>query len=219
MKILVINPVGHPTWDESDRELYRRFLTPGTIVDVASLPKGPRTVETRESYEEASRLVVELGVKLVEAYDGVVVNCFLDPGVNELRRKTGRLVIGAGEASLSLARLYGRPIYIVTVGAEKETLELMWNRVKDLGLEKTVVDIIGIPLGVVDIDRDKEKTLSMLLGTMKPIASKERWITFVLGCTGLGGYAEKLQDLIGVPIVDPVKAAAIAIESLIRLTK
>ena len=219
MRILVINPVGHSTWDESDKNLYTRFLSPSTAVDVVSLPRGPRTVESRESYEEASRLVVEVGVKLVNAYDGVVVNCFLDPGVDELRRRTGRLVIGAGEASLALAKLYGRPIYIVTVGSEKDAIDLMWSRVRSLGFEKIVVDIIGTPLGVVDIDKDREKTLSILLEATKPIALRERWVTFVLGCTGFGGYAERLQGLVGAPVVDPVKASAIAIESLIRLTK
>ncbi|MEM0027609.1 MAG: aspartate/glutamate racemase family protein [Ignisphaera sp.] len=221
MKILVINPVGHSTWNENDRNLYKRFLSPNTVVEVISLPRGPRTVESQESYEEASHLVVEIGTKLVNTYDGIIVNCFLDPGVDELRLKTGNLVIGAGEASLTLARLYGRPIYIVTVGAEKHALNLIWNRVKSLGFENVVADVIGVPLGVEDIDKDKEKTLNMLLEATKPIASKERWITFVLGCTGFGGYAEKIQSLslIDAPVIDPVKASAIAIESLIKLAR
>lgn len=219
MRILVINPVGHSTWDEFDKALYRRFLPQNVEVDVRSLPRGPLTVETVEAYREVIPLVVELGKEMISRYSGLVINCFLDPGVEELRRETGGVVLGAGEASLTLAKLYGYPVYVVTVGTEKETTELMWEKVKRLGFEKMVADIIGVPIGVVDIDKDKVKTLSLLLEAVRSITLREGKITVVLGCTGFGGLGGELQSLVKVPVIDPVKASALLIVSLVELIK
>lgn len=219
MRVLVINPVGHSTWNETDKLLYRKFFPPNVHVDVTSLPRGPATVETAEAYKEVITLVVKVGTELSSKYNGIVVNCFLDPGVEELRRETKNIVLGAGEASLTLAKLYGYPVYIVTVGTEKETINLVWERVTKLGFEKTVVDVIGVPLGVMDIDKDKEKTISLLLNAVKSVTSKreKEKVTIVLGCTGFSGIAEELQDLVKTPVVNPVKASALLMTSLLKL--
>lgn len=219
MKVLVINPVGHPTWDEADRLLYKRFLPPEIEVDVVSLPRGPLTVESVEAYREAVPLVLEIGKKLFNKYNGMIVNCFLDPGVEELRSEVKGIVLGAGESSLTLAKLYGRPVYILTVGLKSETLDLMWSRIRKLGFEKLVADIIGIPMGVAEIDKNREKAISLLLSTMRAVASKEGNVVFVLGCTGFGGMAEELEDEIKMPVVDPIKASALLITSLLKLTR
>lgn len=219
MKILVINPVGHTLWNESDKALYKGFLPVDIDVDVVSLPKGPKSVETVEAYNEVTPKVVEVGRNLFSKYYGLIVNCFLDPGVDELRHETRGIVLGAGEASLTLAKLYGRPVYIITPGSEKDAINLMWSNVKKLNFEKFVVDIIGIPMRVVDIDVDKEKTIQLLLKTVSSIVSRENKAIIVLGCTGFGGMAEELENSVKVPVIDPVKACALLMTSLLKLVK
>lgn len=218
-RVLVINPVGHPMWDDADRVLYKGFLPPNIEVNVVSLPRGPATVETAEAYREVVPLVVEVGRKLHVLYDGIVVNCFLDPGVEELRSEVGTVVLGPGETSLTLARLYGRPVYIVTVGATRETLDLVWSRVKKLGFGNVVVDVVGIPAGVLDIDKDKERTVSLLVDAVREVASRDRRAVVVLGCTGLGGLAEDVEKATRIPVIDPVKAVALLLTILLELTK
>lgn len=219
MRILVINPVGHSMWNEADKALYKRFLPSYMEVDVISLPRGPSAVETVEAFLEASRIVVEVGRTVVSKYDGVIISCFLDPGVEELRRETKGIVLGAGESSLTLAKLYGRPIYVLTVSLMKEALDLMWNKIYRLNLREYLVDIVSIPISVTDIDKDRNRAAELLLNTMKIILSKESRAVFVLGCTGFGGMAEELEDEIKVPVVDPVKASALLIISLLKLAK
>ncbi|MEM1830671.1 MAG: aspartate/glutamate racemase family protein [Desulfurococcaceae archaeon] len=219
MRILVINPVGHSTWNEADKALYERFLPLDIEVDVMSLPRGPPTVETVEAYLEASRLVVEVGRTVVSKYNGIIINCFLDPGVEELRRETKSIVLGTGESSLTLANLYGRPIYVLTVSLSKETLDLMRNKIHRFNLGEYLVGIVSVPIRVTDIDKDRNRASELLLNTMKIILSKESRAVFVLGCTGFGGMAEELEDEIKIPVVDPVKASALLITSLLKLTK
>lgn len=214
MKILVINPVGHSTWDEADRELYLKAFEYRASVEVTSLPQGPPSVETEEAYRTAVSLVIGVGQRLAAAYDGVVVNCFLDPGAPQLRRALGKPVVGAGEATLTIARYQGAPLYVVTVGARKEALEMMWRRVRELGMEGDVADIIGLPLGVMDIDANRERALTLLTEAVMGVA--RRGGVPVLGCTGLSSLSEEVQRRSGHSVVDPVRATALFMEALLR---
>ncbi|AFH42002.1 hypothetical protein [Fervidicoccus fontis] len=52
-KVLVINPIGRSRWNEGDEKIYRYYASPGTAVEVRSLPSGPETVETYRAWREA----------------------------------------------------------------------------------------------------------------------------------------------------------------------
>jgi len=122
MKILVINPVGTSVWDENDRKLYEGFTSPQTEVDVVSLDKGPGSIETREDEAEALPEIIKKAKELHKKYDGIVVNCCLDVGVDVIRSIIATPVIGPCEASLALASVLGRKIGIVSVS--KTAIEL-----------------------------------------------------------------------------------------------
>jgi allantoin racemase len=215
-KILVVNPVGHSTWDLSDLEIYKSFANPGTEVVVKSLPKGPRTVEKLESYFEAEKEVVNLVLESYRGFDGVIVNCFLEPGVPILKKKLRGevVVVGPAEASLSFASVYG-DIVVVTVGAVEESINLIKEKVRALGFEKKVVGVRGIPVGVEDIDIDKKKVLELLVVEAKKamIAGAD---VVVLGCTGLAGLAKDVEKKVGIPVIDPAWASIKFLEILLN---
>mgnify|MGYP001772737742 CR=1 FL=1 len=216
IRILVINPVGHSRWDESDARIYRSYASPDTEIIVRSLPRGPETVETLEAYLEAEREVIKLGLELYKDFDAIIVNCFLDPGVRELRKRIGRqtIVVGPAEASLSIARFYGKPA-VITVGAVKESVDLVRERIKSLGFD---VEVRGIPVSVMDIEKDKDKTLKYLAEE----SLKARFAgadLIVLGCTGLAGMADELSKRIDMPVIDPAWASIKIAETLVLMKR
>ncbi|MEM2021839.1 MAG: aspartate/glutamate racemase family protein, partial [Zestosphaera sp.] len=125
MRVLVVNPVGHSKWDESDRRIYESFASEGTNIEVTSLSRGPASVETAEAYAEVEPLVVELVEERHREFNAVIVNCFLDPGVAKLRRSLRKVIVGPAEASLSLARNLSDKLAVITVGGDEETLNLI----------------------------------------------------------------------------------------------
>ncbi len=216
MRVLVVNPVGHNKWDSSDKKIYENYASRETEIDVISLPKGPVSVESAEAYAEVEPLVVELVKEIHAGYDAVIVNCFLDPGVAKLRELLGKVVVGPCEASLSLARNLSKKISIITVGGEVETLNMIRERVKSLGFEEIITSLRGIPLRVLDLDRDKESTLRLLVDEARKAVSEGAEV-LVLGCTGLAGMAKEVSDAVGVPVVDPAWAALKIAELLVSL--
>jgi len=207
VKVLVVNPVGHTTWDRSDLEIYRSYANPGTEVVVKSLPRGSYTVETLESYFEAEKETVNFVLKNYKGFEGIIINCFLEPGVHTLRKKldTRMIVVGPAEASLSIASLYG-DVAVVTVEASADSLELIREKVKALGFEKKVVSIVGIPLSVKDLDVNKQYVVELLIKESKKALLSGADV-IVLGCTGFAGLAKSVERELDVPVIDPAWAS------------
>lgn len=214
MRILVVNPVGHSRWDEQDRRLYTLFASPGTEIEVVSLPRGPASIENPKSYADVVPLVVDRVLELHSSYDAVIVNCFLDPGVDLLKIMLRKPVVGPCESSLAIASILSRRIAIVSVGGE--ALWMIEDRVNQLGYRGYIVSITGIELSVQQLDEDPERTRRMV------VEAARRGIdcgaeAIVLGCTGLGGMASAVERAIGKPVVDPVGAAVRIAEAMVKL--
>jgi len=224
MKVLVINPLGTDSWNESDKKLFTFYAFPETTVDVISLDEGAESLERREDYIEALPRVVEKVVSLQKEYDGVTVNCFLDPAVDDLKTLTGLTVVGPCEASLALASTLGWWFSIVTVAgaAKRASISTRWlygaleGRVRMLGYDHRVKSIRSIDLHVKDLLKHTEKTKSLLVEECRK-ALNDGAEVIILGCTGLGGLGEFVQDQLHVSVVDPVPATIKVLESLIKL--
>lgn len=214
MKILVINPVGHSKWDEQDRKLFNSFASVDTEVDVISLPRGPPSVENPKSYAEIIPLIVEKALELHTKYDAIIINCFLDPAVSILRGLLKKPVIGPCESSLAIASILSKKIGIVTVS--NEATWMIENRVRELGYADYIVSIRDIGLSVLQIDEDIAKTKEVLVKTSKEVVDTGAEV-IILGCTGLGGFANTVSKAIGVPVIDPVGAAIKMAETFVKL--
>jgi allantoin racemase len=216
MKILVINPVGHSTWDKQDEQIYKSFASPETEVKVISLPRGPASVETPVAHAEVIPLVLDVAKRHHEGYDAVIVNCFLDPGVDLLKGVLNKPVIGPCEASLSLAYIAGTRISIITVGSSDGDW-MIEERVKQLGLNDKVTSVRGIPVGILDIDKDRATVVRYLVNEAVKAKKEEHIDVVILGCTGLAGLAREVQEKTNIYTIDPAGAAIKVAEALLKL--
>jgi allantoin racemase len=216
MRILVINPVGHDKWDKFDEEICRSFSSTETEVKVISLPKGPASIETPEAHAEVIPLVLDVARRNHEGFDAIIVNCFLDPGVDFLKGILSKPVVGPCEASLSLATVVGNRISIITVGGEDGDW-MIEERVRQLGMSDKVKSVRGIPVGVLDIDKDRAAVKGLLVKEAERARKEERVDLIILGCTGLAGLAADVQRETGIFTIDPTGAAIKVAEALIKL--
>jgi len=214
MKILVITPVGHDKWNETDRKIYKSFASKDTNIDVISLPKGPDSIESPIDEYQVIPLIVEEALEKYEYYDAFIINCFLDPAVDLLKGIIEKPVIGPCEASLALASIISDKISIITVG--KTGLWMIEKRIKDLGYKDILVSVKGISLTVLELDKDPGLTIKLVTEESKN-AIKEGANAIILGCTGLAGISDTVQKNINKPVIDPAGAAITIAESLIKL--
>jgi allantoin racemase len=203
-QLLIINPVGHAAWDEQDKKIYESF-DPSSDVTVVSLPKGPASVETYRAHRQVIPLIIKVARKMNRDFDALIVNCYLDPAVDALRKVITKPVVGPCEASLALASMIGTKTGIVTVHGE--ALSMIRNKVRRLDPHRKVKAVAGIPLGVLDLNENLERTKQKVVEEAQLLRDRHRLDAICLGCTGLGGLAQFTQEAVGIPVIDPIGAA------------
>ncbi|HDI31605.1 MAG TPA: hydantoin racemase [Thermofilum sp.] len=213
MRVLVVNPVGTEKWDRVDEELFSRYASSETEIKVISLGKGPKSLERRIDEVEAMPLVIKKVMETHGDFDAVIVNCFLDPGVEALRSLLNKPVLGPCESSIALASLLGKKISVITVGGGEAMIE---EKIVQKGYGDLLVSVKSIDIGVLDIDTDLSSTVIKLVKKGEE-ALKEGAEVVVLGCTGLAGLAASVEEKLGIPVVDPAAATLKMAEALVKL--
>ncbi len=218
MKILVINPVGTPIWDELTLKHLKQVANPGTEIVVKSLPQGPETIESEFDKALAEKHVVEVVARELlnsrEKYDAVMINCFDDPGVKALREVVrDAIVLGIGETSITAALMLGFSIAIISTGRESKAIYR--RRAAELGLLDRIVYTGGINLPVLKLREDETATLKALEEEGKRAIEEYGAEVIVLGCGGMIGMAQELSRRLRVPVVDPTITTFKVTEALV----
>jgi len=216
LKILVINPVGHGKWDQSDKELFMKYAAPDTQIEVINLGKGPKSVETGRDFAEVLPLVIEKGLEYEKEFDAIIVNCFLDPGVDILKTLVKKPVVGPCEASLAIASILGWRFGIVTISSN-DAIFMIEDRIRMLGYSDRLIAIKGIGIPVIELDKDIERTKRAVINCSRTLVKEYRAEVIILGCTGLAGISKDVEQEVHVPIVDPAIAALKVAEALVRM--
>ncbi len=206
MKILWINPVGTGDFDGIIGKMLKETAEAGTEVDVVSLPKGRPMHLEYHSYESiVTPDIVSLVYHLSPAYDGVVIGCFYDVGLREAREVSGKAVVTAPCLStMTFAANLGNSFSILV--GRKKWIPKMEENVRLYGYGEKLASMRPLELGVYDFQADVNKTASIMLEEGRRAVEEDNAEVLILGCTIEFGFHEKMQDKLGVPVIDAVAA-------------
>ncbi len=222
MKIMYIVPGVMAQTDLGIRELERRkriletHAWVGTSVDIIDIDKGPRSIES--SYEEYLS-VPETVKKAVQAekdgYDGIILGCFGDPGLEALREMVRVPVVGPGETAMQVASLLGRRFSIVTVlDSVVPSLERLAGR---MGLAGKLASVRAINIPVLALQKDKALTTNRMIEESRKAILEERADVIVWGCMSMAfmEVSERKPESLGVPVVNPAIVSLKILEGLV----
>jgi len=188
---------------------------PGTRVEVMHLPDGPEDLEYYLDEHRAAALIIESLTRTTCTYDGVVVACFYDPAVRELREALDIPVMGVGEAAMLVASGLGHR-FTVLVGTQKSIPKMSDNALR-YGMERRVASWRPIGVSVETLHEGPERAYQQALEAARLALDHDGAEVLILGCTALEGIAPKLQDDLGCPVIDPVAAGFKLVELLVDL--
>ena len=103
MKILWINSNSSQEVTEGIEKICRKYALSTTEIEVKCIKKAP---PGKESYHDAAvsvQYLLDKFEKWKEQYDGFIIACHSDVGVDLLREVSTKPVIGIGEASMLFA--------------------------------------------------------------------------------------------------------------------
>ncbi|MFE4895346.1 aspartate/glutamate racemase family protein [Peribacillus butanolivorans] len=220
MKIKVIMPITSDIFNKEILEEVKFYASKTTEVGVTSLDYGPASVESE--YDEAL-CVPNFLEKAKEAeedgYDGVISDCFGDPGVKPAREILDIPVVGACESSMLFASSLAKSFSVVTV--LPNVVPMIENISKTLGVNGNLASVRYVNIPVLEV-HDKDRLKRELYEEMIKAIEQDGAHALVLGCTGFMGVAAELQKRLkqngyDVPVIDPVFAATRLLESLITM--
>lgn len=220
MKIKVIAPIISDTFMDEMKKEFTGFSFPQTTIDVTNLDYGPASIESE--YDEAlcvPDFIEKVKQAEADGYDGVISNCFGDPGVKPAREVVDIPVIGPCEASMLFTSTLAKRFSVVTV--LPNVVSMISNISKVTGVYHNLASIRYVNIPVLEV-HEKEKLKSALLDEMLKAIKEDRAEALILGCTGFMGVASELQMKLtekgyDIPVVDPGFAATKLLEATISM--
>lgn len=193
--ILVINP-------NSSQRITAQILeaVEAEGVRVITSQAGPPAIESDQDVIDAVGPLLDTARK--QAAAAVVVACFSDPGLDELRAESAVPVFGIAESALRRAVSLGERVGVISsVAASVPRHRRYWAR---LGVQNNVIADIPLGLGVLELDTEEAYARAYGVGGDLVAAGAD---VVVLGCTGMTHMRARLEEVLRVPVVDPCTVA------------
>ena len=203
--------------ERQEHSAKRKCATEGTELEFSYLPTGPGLVESEAQASEALKpLVAEVLRAEMECVDAVVIDCFLDPGLEVCRDSVRIPVVGPGLASLTAAMQHGRRIGVLN--PNELGTEMVWSNLRRYGLEGHVAFVEGLLPDEQRIQSNHRDAVEALREKFRLVAREGMCDVLVLGCTAFEALREGLPSGSErqVPVIFPYRWALWAAESLVR---
>lgn len=199
------------------RTLLQQWAAPGTTIEMAYAREGPASIESM--YEEYLA-IPEYAKSMVrlerEGFDAAIVGCAGDPGIDAYRELcTTMLVVGPGMSGFHAAAMLGRKFTLLTVA--DSMIASSYELIQKSGLGSMAASVRAVNIPVLELSHDRAQTLEKLVHIGKEAIVRDRADVLVLGCMSMAflQVAEDMQRLLGIPVVNPAKAALKLAEALV----
>ena len=206
VRILWIDPIGSDTFEAQTLEMLNQAKQPQTQVEFVSLP-GDRPQHLEYHAYDAFVIpdIVRITHRAAGDYDAVVIGCFYDVGLREAREVSGRTVVMAPcQTSTDIASHLGNS-FSVLVGRRKWVPKMKEN-IRLYGHDHALVSMRSLELSVYDFQSDPIRTADALMQEGRKAIEEDGAEVLILGCTANYGFHEKMQQALGVPVIDSVLA-------------
>jgi len=200
---------------ERRRSLLQGWSAPDTTIQMVYAKEGPASVESMyEEYLAISGYAKSMVRLECEGFDAAIVGCAGDPGIDAYRELcTDMLVIGPGMSSFHAAAQLGRKFTLLTVA--DSMIASSYELIQKSGLASKIASVRAVNIPVLDLAVNREETLEKLVRIGREAIHEDHADVLVLGCMSMAflQVAEEMQKLLGIPVINPAKAALKLAES------
>ncbi len=174
------------------------------------LEEGPTAIECL--YDEAISvppLLERVKKAAADEVDGIVIGCFMDPGLRAARELVRVPVAGLAESAMLLAGGLGQSFSVILParsGIPKVVDQAISYGVRD---RLASVPCLEIPLSEYS---DREKLVRETVKLAERALKEDDAHTLIMGCTGMSPVTEAVKRELhehghDVPVIDPIQAA------------
>ncbi|MFZ9685167.1 MAG: aspartate/glutamate racemase family protein [Gemmobacter sp.] len=202
--LFVINPNSSAVVTAGIAEAVAPLGRMGAPIECLTLAEGPPGIESQAQADETVAPMLRLAATLEDRAAGFVIACFGDPGVHALRDRTRKPVIGIQEAAGATALTLGQRFGIIAILPRSIPRHL-----RSLGAMGVLGRLAGdraLGLGVAELAQPA-RTEARLIETGRALRDTDGAEVLILGCAGMARYRARLEDALGLPVIDPCQVA------------
>ena len=204
-RILVINPNSN----EAVTEGLRQAVKPLTYADgpeilCETLSEGPFGIETQEHVESVA-LPLRRKVEATNDADAFIIACYSDPGLFVAREGTSRPVFGIAECGVLTALARADRFGVIAIKSRSIPRHIRYLR--QMGLMERLAGERALEMSVAET-ASGDGTLARMITIGRELKDLDGAAAIVMGCAGMARHRRALEAALGVPVIDPVQAAA-----------
>lgn len=202
MRYLLYNPNSDAALTAELGRALQPFLQSGDSLEMATPPAGPRFIGSDETIGQARATMIEaLSIRATRA-DAVILGCFGDLGVNELRRATTRPILSLWDACWTEAALSGQRLAILT------TSPFWVEQLRaDIGRRGLAASFPIVRTIAVEPSAGREQLLRVCRTSIAELAQRRDIDAVVLGGALLAVLVRDLQPNAQIRLFDTLAAA------------
>ena len=201
-----INPVGTAAFDAETSLAIETVRAPHHRAVVRHLDEGPQHLEYRSDGQQVIPPTIELAREAEAAgAHAVVIGCFFDGGMRELRECVRLPIVGMGEASMLLASTLGHRFSVIA-GRRKWTAQIEQNALLT-GMERQLASVRAVGMTVPAALADPAAFFERVREAARLAVDQDGAEVIVLSEIAPPGFAKTLRSELGVAFVDPGMAA------------
>jgi allantoin racemase len=213
--IIVINPNSTVAVTEAmDKALDPLRLPGGPKIESVTNPDGPPGIECQAHVDDVSLHIRNI----IRARDAeaaaFVIACYSDPGMYAARESTSKPVFGIAESGMLTAMSLGSAFGIIAILNRSVPRHIRY--IRSLGLEGRLAGDRALELPVVELSNES-KTYERMVRVGTELRDLDGADVLVMGCAGMSRYRARLEDQLGIPVVDPSQAAVGMAITAVRL--
>jgi len=202
-------------------KILRAIASPETRIDIFGLEEDPgrsRLGTIQSAYEAALSTTEDIECAMAAekaGYQAVIIPCGGDPGVAPLREVLSVPVIPPGSTAKHLCSLLGPRFSLLTTGKGAP----FRTEIHERGGLLKLVSIHPVGLTVPEVRAKPEEAFEAMAREGRRAVEEYGACSVTYGCMSMGFLMvdDRLTEEIGVPAVNPVKAAVKMAETLIDL--
>ena len=203
--IVVINPNSTQAVTDAMSEAVESLRrSAGPAIECVTMKGGPPGVETQMDAESVVLPICDYVHGRNDDASAFVIGCYSDPGLHAAREVARAPVFGIAESAMATALTRGDRFGVISILAGSVPRHV--RQVRAMGIEARFAGDLPVGFGVTELGGEDE-VYERMEETGRRLRDECGADVVILGCTGMARFHRPLEHALGIPVVEPTRAA------------
>ncbi|MES2845214.1 MAG: aspartate/glutamate racemase family protein [Pseudomonadota bacterium] len=207
MRLLYINPNSTAAMTDGIVAVARKALPGAEVLGWTNIDGPPAIQGAADGALAVSGVLALLPRAKAAGVDAIVIACFDDTGLDQVRSAAHCPVLGIGQAAFHMAALLGHRFSVVTT--LPVSIPVIEDNIAAYGFEAVCARVRASNLGVLEVEAASPATMARLRQELAFAEAQDGVTAAVLGCAGMAPLLDDLARTSGLVLIDGVAAAAL----------